>query len=235
VPCFNLAAECAQAIRECIGDRLRAASRKRPPADMRQHEQDERERCGRTLLEGKHGVCADAGEERLCGVGPEPSRRNALYGLEARRCEARNGQWMTRDVQERREQRSFEHGPRSDRPGEKLSVGVSVDTQATCSRLERAVHHNCGSVVQRVRQRGWRLHHGQIELEPTEERRRRDERVDRRADVVPEPRQRQFSGASAAADRRLTFEDANRSSRLRERNRSCEPVRPGADDDGVRR
>jgi hypothetical protein len=86
-----------------------------------------------------------------------------------------------------------------------------------------------------VRQRGWRIHHGQIELEPTEERRHGDQRVDRRADVVPEPRQGQFSSASATADRRLTFEDANRSPRLRERYRGCEPVRPGADDDGVRR
>jgi hypothetical protein len=59
--------------------------------------------------------------------------------------------------------------------------------------------------------------------------------VDRRADIVLEPWQRQFSSASAAADRRLTFEDANRSSRLRERDRGCEPVRPGANDDGVRR
>jgi hypothetical protein len=202
---------------------------------MRQHEQHERKRGGRTLLEGKHGVCADAGEERPCGVGPEPSRRNALYGLEAGRCEARKRQWMTWDVHERREQRSFKHGPGSDRPGKELSVGVSIDTQAACSRLERAVHDDRRSVVQRVRQRGWRFHHGQIELEPTEERRRRDERVDRRADIVPEPRQRQFSGASAPADRRLTFEDANRSSGLRERYRSCEPVRPGADDDGVRR
>jgi len=86
-----------------------------------------------------------------------------------------------------------------------------------------------------VRQRGRRLHHGQIELEPTKEWRRQDQRVDRRADIVPESRQGQFSSASAPADRRLTFEDANRSSGLRERDRGCEPVRPGADDDGVRR
>jgi hypothetical protein len=97
------------------------------------------------------------------------------------------------------------------------------------------VHHNRRAVVQRVRQRGRRLHHGQIELEPTEEWRRRDQRVDRRADIVPEPGQRQLSSASAPADRRLTFENANRSSRLRECDRSREPVRPGADDDGVRR
>jgi hypothetical protein len=97
------------------------------------------------------------------------------------------------------------------------------------------MHHDRGAVVQRVRQHGRRFHHGQIELELTEERRRGDQRVDRRADVVPEPRQRQFGSANAAANRRLAFEDANRSSGLRERDRGCEPVRPGADDDGVRR
>jgi hypothetical protein len=235
VSCFDLATECAQAMRECIGDRLRAASRERPTADMCQHEQHERKRGGRRLLEGKHGVCADTGEERLCAVGPEASRRYALYGPEPCRCKTRKREWMRRDPHERCEQRSFERGPGTDRPGEELSVSVSVYTEAARSRLERAVHDDRRSVVQRVRQRGWRFHHGQIELEPTEERRRWDERVDRRADIVPEPRQRQFSGASAAADRRLPVEDANRSSGLRERNRSCEPVRPGADDDGVRR
>jgi hypothetical protein len=202
---------------------------------MRQDEQHERKRCGRRLLEGKHGVRADAGEERLRGVGPKASRRYALYGPEPRRCKARKRQWMTRDVHEWCEQRSFERGPSSDRAGEKLSVGISIDTQAARGRVERAVHHDCRAVVQRVRQRGWRLHHGQIELEPTEEGRRWDQRVDRRADIVLEPRQRQFSSSSATADRRLTFEDANRSSGLRKRDRSCEPVRPGADDDGVRR
>jgi hypothetical protein len=142
---------------------------------------------------------------------------------------------MTRDVHEWCEQCSFERGPGSDRAGEELSVGISIDTQAACGRLERAVHHDRRAVVQRVRQRGRRLHHGQIELEPTEEWRRWDQRVDRRADIVPESRQCQFSSASAPADRRLTLEDANRSSGLRERDRGCEPVRPGADDDGVRR
>jgi hypothetical protein len=142
---------------------------------------------------------------------------------------------MTRDVREWCKQLSFERGPGSDRSGEERSVGISIDTQAACRRLERAVHHDRRAVVQRVRQHGRRFHHGQIEIELTEERRRWDQRVDRRADVVPEPRQRQFSSASAPADRRLTFEDANRSSRLRERDRGCEPVRPGADDDGVRR
>ena len=146
---------------------------------MRQKEQHERKRRGRRLLEGKHGVCADAGEERLRGVGPEASRRYALYGPEPCGCKARKREWMTREVYEWCEQLSFERGPGSDRPGEELSVGVSIDTQAACSRLERAVHHNRGSVVQRVRQRGWRFHHGQIELEPTEERRRWDERMDR--------------------------------------------------------
>jgi hypothetical protein len=61
-----------------------------------------------------------------------------------------------------------------------------------------------------------------------------DQGVDRRAHVVSEPRQRQFSRASSAPDRLLALEDPDRSSGLRERDRGREPVRPGADDDGVR-
>jgi len=97
---------------------------------------------------------------------------------------------MTRDVGEWRKQLSFEPGPRSDRPGQELSVGISIDTEAARSRLERAVHHDRRAVVQRVCQDGWRFHHGQIEIELTEERRRWDQRMDRRADIVAEPRQR---------------------------------------------
>jgi hypothetical protein len=169
VSCFDLASECAQAIREYIGDRLRAAFRERPPANMPQYEQHEYERRGRTLLQGKHGVCADAGEERLCAVGPEATRRHATYGPEPRRRKARKGHWMARDMGERRKQLSFERGPGSDRPGEEVSVGVSIHTEAARSCLERAVHDDRRPVVQRVRQHGWRFHHGQIEIEPTEE------------------------------------------------------------------
>jgi hypothetical protein len=201
---------------------------------MCQHEQHERERRGRTLLEGKHGVCADAGEERLRSIRSKASCRHAVHRPQRGHSELRERHGMTRDVHEWRKQLSFERGPGSDRPGEELSVSVSIHTERARSRLERAVHHDRGAIVQRVCQRGWRFHHGQIEIEPTEERRSRDQGVDRRADIVPEPRQRQFSSATAAADRRLTFEDANRSSRLRKRDRGCDPVRPGADDDGVR-
>jgi hypothetical protein len=136
---------------------------------MRQHEQHERKRCGRTLLEGKHGVCADTGEERLCSVGPEACRCHAFYGPEARRSEAHKGQRMTRNVREWRKQLSFERGPGGDRPGEELSVSVSIHTEAARSRLERTVHDDRRAVVERVRQYGWRFHHGQIEIEPTEE------------------------------------------------------------------
>jgi hypothetical protein len=202
---------------------------------MRQHEQDEGERRGRTLIEGKYGVRAGTGEERLCRIGPEASRRDALYGPEPRRCEARNRHGMTRDVGEWGEQFFLERGPGSDWPGEELSVGVAIHTETARGRLERSMHHYRRTVVQRVRQHGRRFNHGQIEIEPAEEWRCRDQRVDRRADIVPDPRERQFGSASAAADRWLTFEDADRSSGLRQRDRGCEPVRPGADDDGVRR
>jgi hypothetical protein len=76
---------------------------------------------------------------------------------------------MTRDVREWRKQLSFECGPGGDRPGEEPSVSVFVHTEAARSCLERAVHDDRRPVVQRVRQHGWRFHHGQIEIEPTEE------------------------------------------------------------------
>jgi hypothetical protein len=57
--------------------------------------------------------------------------------------------------------------------------------------------------------------------------------MNRRAGVVAEARQRQLECASAAADRVLRLEDEDRSSGLRERDGGGEPVRAGADDDGV--
>ena len=53
----------------------------------------------------------------------------------------------------------------------------------------------------------------------------------RSADVVDEARQRQLGGAQAAAELRLGFVHLDVEPRLRERDRSRQPVRPRADDD----
>jgi hypothetical protein len=57
--------------------------------------------------------------------------------------------------------------------------------------------------------------------------------VNRRADVVPKTRERQVRGSGTAADRLVAFDDEDRAPGLRERDRSSEAVRPGADNDGV--
>jgi hypothetical protein len=78
-----------------------------------------------------------------------------------------------------------------------------------------------------------RLDHSEVESELAEKRRRGRERMDRGADVVPESRKRQLGGARAAADRVPSFEDEDGAAGLGQRERGGEPVRAGADDDGV--
>jgi hypothetical protein len=84
-----------------------------------------------------------------------------------------------------------------------------------------------------VRNRSGRL--DQVELKPQrpEERRGHYRRVDRRADVVPESRQRQFRGARSAADRLLRLDNADGAPGLGKRDRGSEAVRPRPDDNGV--
>jgi hypothetical protein len=84
-----------------------------------------------------------------------------------------------------------------------------------------------------VRERGRRFDPLDLEVEGAEERRRRSERMDRRADVVPEPWQRQLERARAAPDRVLRLDDEDRSPRLGESDRRRKPVRARADDDCV--
>jgi hypothetical protein len=57
--------------------------------------------------------------------------------------------------------------------------------------------------------------------------------VDGRADVVPKAGERELGGARSAADRLLRFEDEDRPTGVRKRDRSGEPVGPGTDDDRV--
>jgi hypothetical protein len=57
--------------------------------------------------------------------------------------------------------------------------------------------------------------------------------VDRRADVVPEARERQLGGPNTSPDRLLSLDDEDRSTGLRQRDRGREAVWPRADDDRV--
>src|SRR5688500_14529246 len=57
--------------------------------------------------------------------------------------------------------------------------------------------------------------------------------MNRAADVVDEPGERQLRRADAAADRRRGLDQANGSTLARERDRRGEAVRAAPDDDGV--
>ena len=88
-------------------------------------------------------------------------------------------------------------------------------------------------VVEGVRTGGRRLDPVELQPEVAERRRQTRERMDRRADVVTEAGQRQLGGPRAASDRVACFDDEDRASGLRKRDGGGEPVRAGADDDGV--
>ena len=100
-------------------------------------------------------------------------------------------------------------------------------------RLGRALDEEGRPVVERVRERGRRFDPVDVEVERAEERRRDCERVNRRADVVPEAGECQLGGAGAAADGVLRLDDEDGASGLRQGDGGREPVRAGADDDRV--
>jgi hypothetical protein len=81
--------------------------------------------------------------------------------------------------------------------------------------------------------RSGRLDQVELELQRAEERGDEERRVDRGADVVAKPGERQLRGAGPAADGRLRFDDADRTPCLGQRDRGSEAVRPGPDYDRV--
>jgi hypothetical protein len=84
-----------------------------------------------------------------------------------------------------------------------------------------------------MRKRSRRLDQVELEVERPEERRCGGERVDRRADVVAEARERELGGAGPTADGVARLEDANGAPGLGEGDCSGKAVGPRADDDGV--
>jgi hypothetical protein len=84
-----------------------------------------------------------------------------------------------------------------------------------------------------MRERGGWLDPVDVEAERVEERRRGCEWMDRRANVVAEAGKRQLLGTRSSADRLAGLENEDRASGLGESDGGGEPVRPGADDDGV--
>ena len=122
--------------------------------------------------------------------------------------------------------------PRLEQP----PVGLAVGPEPGRRGLDRALERDRRPVVQRMRERRRRLDPFEAvvgERQAAEEARARAEGMDRGADVVVEPRQREVLGAKAAADDLGRLEHQHAASGPRELDGGREPVRPGADDDGV--
>jgi hypothetical protein len=108
----------------------------------------------------------------------------------------------------------------------------------TCRRLlHRPFDHRRRSIVEGMRELGRRLD----ELEPIflqwqrpQKRRRNRHRMHRRADIVIETRQREFSRSCTTADCRLRLEDRHLPPGLSKGDRRREAVWPRADHDGIR-
>ena len=114
-----------------------------------------------------------------------------------------------------------------------MPVRVAIRTQLRCCVLERVPNEHGRAVVERVSDRSGRLDQVELELQRAEERGGEERRVDRGADVVAKPGERQLRCARPAADRLLRFDDADRTPCLGESDRRSEAVRPGPDDECV--
>ena len=134
-----------------------------------------------------------------------------------------------RNADQRSEQCRLELFPPGADPSQQAVVRLCVRPQLCGGLVDRACDHNGGSVVERMGQGGRRLDH----LEPvfrerklSEEGRARDERMNRRADVVHESGQRQLRRAHASAERvlRLAYDEAPAGAS--EGDGRCKPVRP---------
>ena len=117
-----------------------------------------------------------------------------------------------------------------DDPAHHAPVGACVLIESGSSRIDVSFQSDRCSVVQRMCERCVRMYPIDVELDFVEERRYGAERVDRRADVVPEAGKRQFLRSRAAADRVCSLENEHRVPVTRDLERRSQPVRAGTDD-----
>ncbi len=176
-----------------------------------------------------------AGEQRTGALTREGRAREPRRRAKRLQTEAAHVHWVPRHL--RAGKRSFDQlVGRCDERAQQTAPCLAVGAEAGRGVLERALEHDRRAVVERVREGRRRLD----PLDPVlderhgaEERRRDPERVDRRAGVVVEARERQLLGAHAAADGVPCLEHEHRAAGAREHDRRREPVRPRTDDDRV--
>ena len=174
-------------------------------------------------------------EERPRAVAREPPPGEHGRGEQRARREPRRRAQVPRAA-ERREQQVAQIVGDPDEGLEQAPVRGSVLAEAGRGLRDGALEHSRRSVVERMCERRRRVDPLQavlLERQRAQERRADRPRVDRRADVVAEARQRQLGRPHPAADRVGGLEHQHRTARPRKDDRRCQSVRAGTDDDGV--
>jgi hypothetical protein len=219
---LDLSAQGAKLRGECVGDRLRAAAGKRPACDVTGHKQNEAEPGAAAPLEWQKRMCSGSGKERTGRLGVETRLGESARRAEAEQPEASEQQRAAQQIESRPDEWS-----------EQLPVRVSVASERRLCLCKRPPQEDGSAVIERVCERRRRFDPIDIEWKRAEKGRDGGAGMDRRADVVAEPGQRQLGGARAAADRLLRLDDADGAPGLRERDCGSEPVRPRADNYSV--
>src|SRR5438105_7089686 len=230
------AAEGSQASRERIGDALGPTAWQRPVRHVRHHREHEAEGRGERSVERQHRMRREAGEQSSRAHAAERHASEEARGERAGKAEPRHDEGMPRNADERSERVRGEIVPLRYEWRDQPSIRARVGAEVRRRRIDRALEKNRGAVIERVRERRGRLDPFQSlarEIELAKERRRGAQRMERRADIVHEPREGQLGGAAAAADRVVRFVDRDRVAFARELDSSRQPVRPAADDGGV--
>ena len=99
------------------------------------------------------------------------------------------------------EQHALDLSPRADERLDELAVRALVAPEPAGGGIEVALEQQRLAVVERMGRGRIRMHPVHVEVELAEKRGAERERVDRRADVMHEPWQREFGAARATARR----------------------------------
>ena len=232
----DLAAERLEVRRERVRS---AAARRRAASPSRRRAPSRRARARTPAVSrrssGSMPCAAMPANSRACAARRERAPREPVRRPQRVQAEPRQRERMARDRQRGPSTDALEPRPLVDDRLHQPAIGVRVGTEAARGLVERVDHRPppCRRRADARASPAARSTRSPCASSGSvaKERRRDRKRVDRRADVVHEARQRQLGGSHAAAERRLGFEhDHAPSGSARGRSR-----RPGRSDPSRRR
>ena len=222
--------------RERVGEALRAAARHRPADPVRAQREHEAERRAGRAAQRQHRVGGSSRRAARARARPRSASGPARWPSGGRSAPKRAISSGWRGGPQRAEQLAHQSSSASRTSGSNSAGRPARPGRGRGRRLDRALEHHRGAVVERMGQRRVGVH----QLEAVVARAAGCSGTARRAPARgPSSRRRARSRAGSAPRsgsrrRRLgALEHGHRAARLRQRDRRGQPVRAGADDDRV--